>query len=61
MALDPTTHKIYMACVKYQTPTAAAQPAAASGSATGRGGRPPRPPAVADSFRVMVYGMDAAK
>jgi len=58
MALDPVTHNIYMACVKYQA--AAPAPAAASASGTGRGGRPPRPAAVADSFRILVYGMDAA-
>jgi len=59
MALDPTTHNIYTATVKYDA--AAPAPAAASGSGTGRGGRAPRPAAVADSFRVLVYGMDAKK
>ncbi|HVU39020.1 MAG TPA: YncE family protein [Opitutales bacterium] len=56
MALDPTTHKFYTATVKYQ-----AAPAAASGSATGARGRGPRPNAVPDSFRVLVYGLDEKK
>jgi DNA-binding beta-propeller fold protein YncE len=57
LALDPTTHNIYVACVKYQA-AATPAPAAASGSARAR---PARPAPVADSFRVLVYGMDAAK
>ncbi|HTB62078.1 MAG TPA: hypothetical protein VK737_00705 [Opitutales bacterium] len=73
MAIDPTTHKIYVACVKYQAPSTVAAaasaasgssgPAAASasGSARGAAARAPRPAPVADSFRVLVYGMDAAK
>lgn len=61
MALDPTTHKFYTATVKYEAPAASATPAAASGSATGARGRPARPNAVADSFRVLVYGLDAKK
>jgi len=59
MALDPTTHKFYTATVKYEAQAAA--PAAASGSATGARGRGARPPAVADSFRVLVYGLDTKK
>lgn len=59
MALDPTTHKIYTATVKYET--AAPAPAAASASGSGARGRPARPNAVADSFRVLVYGIDAKK
>jgi len=62
VALDPTTHRIYTATVKYEAaPAAAPQPAAASGSASGRGARGGArgPAAVADSFRVLVYGMDA--
>jgi len=60
MSLDPTTHKFYTATVKYQAAPAPAA-ASASASATGARGRPPRPPAVADSFRVLVYGIDAKK
>jgi YVTN family beta-propeller protein len=59
MALDPTTHKFYTATVKFEAPAAA--PAAASGSGTGARGRGARPNAVADSFRVLVYGLDAKK
>ncbi len=55
LALDPATHKIYTATVKYE----AAAPAAGSGS--GARGRAARPNAVADSFRVLVYGLDAKK
>jgi len=55
MSLDPTTHKFYTATVKYSAAPAAA---AASGSARGRA---PAPAAVADSFEVMVFGMDDKK
>jgi len=59
IALDPTTHKIYTATskVKASAATPAAQPAAATGTAPAR---PARPTYEADSFEVLVYGMDAA-
>ncbi len=56
IALDPTTHNVYTATVKYDA--AAPAPAAASGSTRGRA---PRPTPVTDSFEVMVYGLDAKK
>ncbi len=59
LAIDPATHNIYMATVKYDA--AAPTPAAASASGTARSGRPPRPTPVTDSFEVLIYGMDAAK
>ena len=46
MALDPTTHRIYVAGQKY-APAGAAAPATG-----GRGG----PPAIPDSFHVLVFG-----
>jgi DNA-binding beta-propeller fold protein YncE len=47
MALDPKTHKIYLASAKYEpTPD---QPA---------GGARQRPKMIAGSFKVLVYGMD---
>ena len=49
MALDPKTHRIYLAAVDYE---ASATPPAA-------GQRPPRPKVVPNSFRVLVYGTDA--
>jgi YVTN family beta-propeller protein len=52
MALDPKTHKIYLAAVDYQ-PAPAIPPA---GTPPGRGGRTP---AVPGSFKVLVYGMDS--
>jgi len=45
MALDPKTHRIYLASAKYEAPTG--QPA---------GGRQ-RPKMVAGSFKILVYGM----
>jgi len=51
MTLDPKTHKIYLAAVDYQPtpPPAAGAPAA----------KAPRPKAVPNSFKVLVYGTDA--
>lgn len=49
MALDPATHKIYLAAVNYAAPAAGAAPA------RGRG----RGQAVAGSFHVLVYGYEA--
>jgi hypothetical protein len=51
MALDPKTHKIYLAAVEYQA--APANPPA--GNPPGKGARPA---AVPDSFKVLVYGTD---
>ncbi len=48
MALDPATHKIYLAAAQYE----AAAPAPAGG------GRPPRPKMIAGSFKILVYGME---
>ena len=45
MTIDPKTHKIYLASAKFETPTA--------GQRRGR--------IVPDSFKILVYGMDAAK
>jgi len=49
MALDPKTHRIYLAAADYEAP--AAQP--------GAGQRPPRPKMVPNSFRILVYGPEA--
>jgi YVTN family beta-propeller protein len=46
MALDPATHKIYLAAVQYE----------ATGDQAASGGRQ-RPKAVPGSFKVLVYGM----
>jgi DNA-binding beta-propeller fold protein YncE len=51
MALDPKTHKIYLAAVEYQ-PAPANPPA---GNPPAKGGRAP---AVPDSYKVLVYGTD---
>jgi DNA-binding beta-propeller fold protein YncE len=51
MALDPQTHKIYLAAAEYEAPAAQAQPAP--------GQRPPRPKMVPGSFKILVYGTDA--
>ena len=51
MALDPVTHKIYLAAVNYVAPAA---------GAPARGGRGGRGAAVPGSFHVLVYGYDAA-
>jgi YVTN family beta-propeller protein len=48
-ALDPTTHRVYVAAQNYQTPDPNAAPAPAGGR--GRG-----PAAVPDSLHVIVYG-----
>jgi DNA-binding beta-propeller fold protein YncE len=47
MALDPTTHKIYLASAKFDA--AAEQPS---------GGRKGRPSVVVGTFKVLVYGME---
>jgi DNA-binding beta-propeller fold protein YncE len=52
MTLDPKTHKIYLAAVDYQP----APPTPPEGTPPGRGGRAP---AVPNSFKVLVYGMEA--
>jgi DNA-binding beta-propeller fold protein YncE len=51
MTLDPKTHKIYLAAVDYQAPAVAA-----AGAPAARGARPQ---AVPNSFKVLVYGVDA--
>ena len=48
MALDPKTHNIYLAAMKFETPPAAA------------GAPPPRPKTIPGSFRILVYGMGKA-
>jgi hypothetical protein len=51
MILDPKTHKIYLAAVDYEAPSAsAAQPTP--------GQRSPRPKQIPNSFKVLVYGTD---
>ncbi len=47
MALDPSTHRIYLAAVKYETPAAGAP-----GGGRGRG------KAVPGSFKILVFGME---
>ncbi len=47
MALDPQTHKIYLACGDFEPP-AQAQP----------GQRPPRPKVLPGSFKILVYGTE---
>jgi YVTN family beta-propeller protein len=47
MALDPATHKIYLATAKFGT-----QPEPANG------GRRRRPPMIPGTFKILVYGMD---
>ena len=47
MALDPKTHRIYLASAKYE-----AQPPAAEGAPR------QRPKIIPGSFKVLVYGMD---
>lgn len=49
MTLDPKTHRIYVSAAEFTAPV----PAAA-------GARPQRPPMVAGSFKVVVYGMAGA-
>jgi DNA-binding beta-propeller fold protein YncE len=48
MALDPKTHRIYLAAADFETP--AVQPALRQ--------RPARPKMIPNSFRVLVYGLD---
>ena len=52
MALDPKTHTIYLSAVDYEVPVAAAAPPVP-------GQRPPRPKPVPNSFKILVYGMEA--
>ena len=52
MALDPKRHTIYLAAVDYEVPAAAAAPSAP-------GQRTPRPKPVSNSFKILVYGMEA--
>ncbi len=47
MALDPGTHKIYLSTATY---------APLAPGATGVNGAPPRPEAVPETFRVLVFG-----
>ncbi len=47
MALDPKTHRIYLATAKFETPTEKPEP-----------GKRQRPKVVAGTFKVLVYGMD---
>ena len=47
MALDPRTHKIYLSTATY---------APSASGATGVNGPPPRPEAVPETFRVLVFG-----
>jgi DNA-binding beta-propeller fold protein YncE len=49
MALDPKTHRIYLAAANFGPP---AQP--------GASGAPGRPQAIAETFRVLVYGMEGS-
>jgi hypothetical protein len=49
MVLDPTTHRIYLASADFEAPSA--QPAP--------GQRPMRPKMIPNSFRVLVYGLEA--
>lgn len=49
MALDPTTHKIYLASAEFE-PAGQAQP----------GQRPPRPKPVTGTFKILVYGLERA-
>ncbi len=51
MALDPRTHKIYLAAADFETSTEQAQPTP--------GQRPPRPRMVPGSFKILVYGNEA--
>jgi len=49
VAVDPATHRVYVAAVSYAPPDPNAPPPAS-------GQRPPRPTAVADSLKVLVFG-----
>jgi DNA-binding beta-propeller fold protein YncE len=48
MALDPRTHKIYLAAADYEAPASPSP-----------GQKPPRPKMVPNSFRILVYGMES--
>ena len=50
MTIDPKTHKIYLASAKFEAPAAGASES---------GGRQ-RPKMIAGSFKILVYGMEAA-
>jgi hypothetical protein len=47
MALDPTTHKIYLAAAKFEAP---AEPPP--------GGQRQRPKMIPDTFKILVFGMN---
>jgi len=47
MALDPATHKIYLASAKFEAPAEPPKP-----------GQRARPKMVAGSFKILVYGRD---
>jgi hypothetical protein len=49
IAVDPATHRLYLAAVSYQPPDPNAPPPAA-------GQRAPRPTPIPDSFKVLVFG-----
>ena len=49
MALDPKTHKIYLAAAKFETPAAPAEGAPPGGRA--------RPKMIPGTFKILVYGM----
>lgn len=51
MTIDPRTHKIYLASAKFEAPPA---------GASAEGGRRQRPKMVAGSFKILVYGLEAA-
>jgi DNA-binding beta-propeller fold protein YncE len=53
MALDPTTHTLYVVAQTYEAATPGAAPATPSAGRRGRSG----PPAVPDSFHVLILGM----
>ena len=47
MALDPKTHRIYLAAAKFEAPAESAP-----------GGPRPRPKMIPDTFKILVYGMN---
>jgi len=51
MALDPKTHKIYLASADFEAP-------AAQSTQTAQGQRGPRAKTVPDSYKILVYGTD---
>ena len=50
MALDESTHNIYLATAQFEKPAAAAQPTS--------GGRRQRPKMIPGTFKILVYGME---